>query len=167
VDKESDGSKCRGLAAGNRVPREGGQPREDPFKRVVELAQLMEGFELEPSEADLKSTSKEFSGCKPKIQSLTRPILALDNPALAADAHEVWKADEIMARGQKHIRRLLQRLGVLREGSETSSLENVATRASKPLPKPSGAPEEFFLSGGDPDKTMGDKVKWGLRQGRG
>jgi hypothetical protein len=61
---------------------------------------------------------------------------------------------------------LLQRLGVLQEGSEMSSLENVATRASKPPPKPSGAQEEFFLSGGDPDETMGDKVKRGLRQGR-
>ncbi len=36
---------------------------------VVELAQLVEGFKLEPSEADLRSISRELSGCKGKIQS--------------------------------------------------------------------------------------------------
>jgi hypothetical protein len=34
------------------------------------------------------------------------------------------KADEVIDRGQKHIRRLLQRLGVMPEGSEAGSLEN-------------------------------------------
>jgi hypothetical protein len=39
---------------------------------VVELAQLVEGYELEPFEADLKSIRRELSGCRGRIQELTK-----------------------------------------------------------------------------------------------
>jgi hypothetical protein len=125
---------------------------EDPLKslrsvlnKIVELAQLVEGFELEPSEIELRSINKELAWCKAKIHSLTRTFIASDDPAVAVDVHELLgEANEVMTRGQKCIHRLLQRLGVAPEGSETSSLKNMATGAPKPQPNPDGAPEEFF-----------------------
>jgi hypothetical protein len=47
------------------------------------------------------------------------------------------------------------------QGSEVSSLENTATGAHKPPPKPVGAPEVFFLSGGDLEETMEDEARRG------
>jgi hypothetical protein len=82
---------------------------------------------------------------KGEIQSLTRTLLASDDMTVAADAHELLgEADEIITRSQKCIRRLLQRLGMVPEGSEVSSLEDTATGAHKPPPKPVGALEVFF-----------------------
>jgi hypothetical protein len=64
--------------------------------------QLVEVFELELCETDLRSISRELFSCKAKIQSLTRSFLESDDPALAADAHKLlWEADEVMSRGQK------------------------------------------------------------------
>ncbi len=69
----------------------------------------------------------------------------LDDPSLAADIHELLsKANEVMSRDQKPIRRLLQWLDVMPEDSEASSLKNLDVGASKPPPKPVGTPEEFF-----------------------
>ncbi len=53
---------------------------------MVELAQLVEGYELEPSEVDLKSIGKELTECKGKVQMLTRSYLVSSDPSLAADA---------------------------------------------------------------------------------
>jgi hypothetical protein len=64
-----------------------------------------------------------------------------------------------MTRGQKSIRRLLQRLGVVPEGSKMSSFEIIASGACKSQPKPAGAPEEFFLSVRDRVEATEDEVK--------
>jgi hypothetical protein len=96
----------------------------------------VEGYELEPSEVDLKIINKELSGCKGKVQSLTRSYLVSDDPSLAADAQWLLnEMDEVTNRGQKRIRRLLRRLGMLPEGLETSRLENKDVRPGGPLPQ--------------------------------
>jgi hypothetical protein len=90
---------------------------------VVELAQLVKGYELEQSEFDLKSIGKELTECKGKVQMLTRSYLVSDKSSFAVDAHELLnKVDEVTNRGQKRIQRMRRRLGVLPEGSETSTL---------------------------------------------
>jgi hypothetical protein len=101
---------------------------------------------------------------------LTKPYLVSDDPSLSADAYKLLnEADEVMTRGQKRIRRLLQRLGVMPEGSEASSLENVDVWASKPPPA-GRAPEEFFSfrwgSRGDHGDEE-DKVRRGPGPGPG
>ncbi len=64
----------------------------------------MEGYELELSEANLRSISKKLSGCRGKILSLTRSYLVSDDSSLAADTHELLnEADKVMNRGQKCI----------------------------------------------------------------
>jgi transposase InsO family protein len=84
--------------------------------------QLVEGYELEPFKADLKSISRELSGRRRRIQELTKSYLISDEPTLAADAHELLnEADEVVSRGQKRIRRILQRLGMVLAGSEAGS----------------------------------------------
>jgi hypothetical protein len=166
VENISEEVLQQGVAFLEEIANSGGRGGGDPLKplmrvleQVVELAQLVEGFKLEPSEADLRSNSRELSGCKGKIQSLTRSYLVSDDPSLTADAHElINEASEVIGRGQKRIRRLLQRLGMLPEGSKASSLENEDAQASKPPLKQTEALKEVFSfrrSGGD----------WGGREG--
>ncbi len=77
----------------------------------------MEGYELELSEVDLRSISKELSGCKGKVQSLTRSYLVSDDPSLAADAHKLLsEVDEFTNRVQKRIQQRPWSLGMLLEG---------------------------------------------------
>jgi hypothetical protein len=99
------------------------------LKRVVELAQLVEGYELELSRVNLKSIGKELTEFKGKVQMLTRSYLVSSDPSLVGDAHKLLnEVDEVTNRGQKCIRRLLRWLGVLPEGTEESSLENQDAR---------------------------------------
>jgi hypothetical protein len=73
----------------------------------VELAQLVEGNEMEPSKTNLKIISKGLRECMAKVQSLTKSYLASEDTSLAADAHELLgEVDEVIGRGQKRIRRL-------------------------------------------------------------
>jgi hypothetical protein len=75
MGKKSGEYQRGGVAAVSRIPGGdsklgGGDPRKPLMRvleRVVELAQLVKGFKLEPSEADLRSNSRELSGCKGKI----------------------------------------------------------------------------------------------------
>jgi hypothetical protein len=99
---------------------EGGEGhRGDPLwslqaalNRVVELAHLVEEFELEPSEVELKDNGRELTGFKAKIQSLAQSLMTLDNPAIAREAHELAReVNEVISRGQRRIRKLLRRLG--------------------------------------------------------
>jgi hypothetical protein len=46
----------------------------------MELAQLGQGFELEPSKAELKGFSKELANSKTRVQALDRPLLRSDDP---------------------------------------------------------------------------------------
>ncbi len=72
------------------------------MERVVELAQLVEGYELEPSEVDLKSISKELPGCKGKVQSFIRSYLVSDDPSLSVDTHELLtKVNEVTSFGSE------------------------------------------------------------------
>ncbi len=71
----------------------------------------------------MKSISKEVSGCKGKVQSLTTSYLMSDDLSLAADAHKLLsEVNKVTNRGQKCIQRLLMQLGMLPEGLEESSL---------------------------------------------
>jgi hypothetical protein len=47
------------------------------LSRIVELAQLVEGFKLEPSEAKLSEISKELVSSKGKAQSMGRYIMRM------------------------------------------------------------------------------------------
>jgi hypothetical protein len=42
------------------------------LEQEVELVRLVDGYELEPSEVDLKSISKELTECKGRVQRLTK-----------------------------------------------------------------------------------------------
>ncbi len=85
--------------------------------RIGELAQLVEGFELEPEETELRSISKELNSYKARVYSLAKRLIASDDLAVAAGAHELLgEANEVMTKGQKSFRRLLRRLGVVPEG---------------------------------------------------
>jgi site-specific recombinase XerD len=119
------------------------KPLREVLERVVELAQLVERYELETSEVNLKSKSKELTECKRKFQWLARSYLVSDDPSLAVDAHKLLnEVDNVTNRGQRRIRRLLRRLGVLPKGSEASSLENKDVR-------PRGPPQQAEAPGGD------------------
>ncbi len=84
-------------------------PLTASFDRVVELAQLVEGFKLEPSEVELKGIGKELANSKAKAQTLTWPLIRSENPIIAGKAHElVREADEVASKGQKRIRKLLR-----------------------------------------------------------
>ncbi len=96
---------------------------------------------------------------------MTRSYIVSDDNSLVADAHKLLnEVDKITNRGQKCIQRLLRRLGMLLEGSETSSLENKDVG-------PGGTPlrrqrlrGEIFLSGGDLEGTTEDEE--GAEQGQ-
>jgi hypothetical protein len=84
----------------------------DPLKNVIntigELAQLVEGLELEPSKAELRSISKELTSYKTRVHSLAKTLIASDDAAVAAEAHELLgEASEVMATDQKRVPRLL------------------------------------------------------------
>ncbi len=109
--------------------------------------QLVEGYELEPFKADLKSISRELSGRRRRIQELTKSYLISDEPTLVADAHELLnEADEVVSRGQKRIRRILQRLGMVLAGWQSGP--------ASPRPSRRRYRWTFFLSSGDPEGTV-------------
>ncbi len=47
------------------------------MSRIAELAQLVEGFELEPSEAKLSEISKELVSSKGKAQRMGRYLMRM------------------------------------------------------------------------------------------
>ncbi len=103
------------------------QPLRATLDRVGELAQLVEGFKLEPSETELRGLCKELARFKSRIQSLAKLPMASDNPALAGEAHELdGEANNIITRGQRQIQKLLRRRGMIQEGYEISSIAPVA-----------------------------------------
>jgi hypothetical protein len=57
--------------------------------RVAELAQLVEGFEWEPSEAELKEIGREPAGSKDRVLTLAQALVKSNDPAVAREAHEV------------------------------------------------------------------------------
>ncbi len=53
--------------------------------------------------------------------------MASDNPAIAREAHELLgEANDVIMRGQRQIRKLLRRLGMIQEGLEVSSIKTPA-----------------------------------------
>jgi hypothetical protein len=56
---------------------------------VVELAQLVEGFELEPLETDLKGIGRELASSRARVQTLTQPLMRSNNQTMAREAHEM------------------------------------------------------------------------------
>ncbi len=58
-------------------------------KQNYEFAQLVEGFELEPSEDKLKEIRKESANSKARVQTLAHFFIRSENPAIANKAHEL------------------------------------------------------------------------------
>jgi hypothetical protein len=59
---------------------------------TAELAQLIESFEMEPSEAELKNISKEMQGNKGRAKKTAKAFLSSDNPLIADKAFRViWE----------------------------------------------------------------------------
>jgi hypothetical protein len=96
---------------------------------VAELTQLDKTFEFEALSMELKEIGRELTGSKVNVQSLTRPLVKLADPAVAREAHEIARVvDMVASKGQKRIRKLHRMLGVIQEGSEASSVKTrVAT----------------------------------------
>jgi hypothetical protein len=109
---------------------------------------------MEPSEVKLKGISKELANSKSKVQTLVRPLMRSDNLAIAGKAHELGReADEVAYRGQKRICKLLRRLDINQEGSETSSARTSVATAQAPRTSMASREENLFFSknagGGD------------------
>jgi hypothetical protein len=58
---------------------------------MAELAQLVEEFELEPSEVELKDIGREFIGFRANIQSLAQSLVKSDTPTTAWEAHKMTR----------------------------------------------------------------------------
>ncbi len=83
---------------------------------------------MEPSEAELREITKELRGMKSKAQSMAHPLIRSENPAIANQAFEIMQGVEKISSNQKRICKLLRRLRVNQEGSETSGVKTpVAT----------------------------------------
>jgi hypothetical protein len=70
----------------------------------MELAQLVEGFLAEPSEAELRGISKELANSKAEVQATVCPLMRSDSPSIASNAYKlVQEAKEIASKGQKNL----------------------------------------------------------------
>ncbi len=49
---------------------------------IKQLAQLREGFELEPCEAELRYISRELQKAKVKAQEMAKPLLGSEDPLI-------------------------------------------------------------------------------------
>jgi hypothetical protein len=88
------------------------EPLEAAMEEIKELAQLDDGFELKPFEAELREKSRELQGEKDNAQVMAQPLLMSDNPAITDEAFEMMQGvEDIAAQGQRRICKLLRRLG--------------------------------------------------------
>jgi hypothetical protein len=55
--------------------------------RVAELAQLVQGIQLEPLETELKEIGRYLAGCKTRAQALAQSLVKSDALTLAREAH--------------------------------------------------------------------------------
>jgi hypothetical protein len=79
-------------------------PLRAALDRVIELAQLVKGFKLEPSETELKGIGRELASSKVRVQSLARPLMRSDNLAVAREVHKMAReADEVTSRVDEEI----------------------------------------------------------------
>jgi hypothetical protein len=92
------------------------EPLRTSLERTAELAQLVEGFELEPYEAELREISRELHERRAGPQS--------GNPLIADKAFEMVQGVEDM-----RIHKLLRRPGVAQEDSEASIMETLEAAA--------------------------------------
>jgi hypothetical protein len=70
-----------------------------------------------------------LTGFKARVHSLAKTSISMasDNPAIAREAHELLgEANDVIMRGQRQIRKLLRRLGMIQEGLEVSSIKTPA-----------------------------------------
>ncbi len=97
-----------------------------------------------------------MASSKVRVQSLIRPLMRSDNPAVAREAHKMTReANDVASRGQKRIRKLFRRLCVIQDRSEASNAKTplaVLPRCLVPA-----WPEEMkiFFSGGALERTSG------------
>ncbi len=71
---------------------------------IIELAQLMERFEMEPSEAQLREIVRDLQGKKTKAQKIAQPILNLCDPYVVRKAFKIIKkAEEASQWGQERV----------------------------------------------------------------
>jgi hypothetical protein len=82
----------RGKPAGGPAGATEGSPKQ----KTAELAQLIEGIELDPYEAELRGIRKELTNSKAKAQILAHPLMRSDNPAITNKADKLaQEADEV------------------------------------------------------------------------
>jgi hypothetical protein len=76
-------------------------PLNSSLDRAIVLAQLVESFELELFEVELRGINKELDNSKGKAQTLARPCMRSENPAIAGKVHELaLEADEVVLRAE-------------------------------------------------------------------
>ncbi len=63
-------------------------PLRAALDRVAELAQLVEGIQLEPLETELKEIGGYLAGCKTRVQALAQSLVKSDALTLAREAHD-------------------------------------------------------------------------------
>jgi hypothetical protein len=81
--------------------------------RMAKLPQLLEGFNMEPSEVELREITRDLQNKKSKSQKIVQPLLSSKDPLSAEKAFEVMREiKEASRQGQSRICKLLWRLGV-------------------------------------------------------
>jgi hypothetical protein len=63
------------------------------LEKTAELAQLVEGFELEPSEVELREISRELHEEKGRAQVIPQPLLRSENPLTVVKAFGMVQKD--------------------------------------------------------------------------
>jgi hypothetical protein len=84
----SDGKVDGGIRDGTPEGRPA-RPIEGGPELNRELAQLVEGFELEPTEVELREISKELASSKSKVQAIAQPLMRSENLTSASKAHKI------------------------------------------------------------------------------
>jgi hypothetical protein len=64
------------------------------LEKTAELAQLVEGFELEPSEVELREISRELHEEKGRAQVIPQLLLRSENPLTVVKAFGMVQKDE-------------------------------------------------------------------------
>ncbi len=70
------------------------EPLQAAVSRMFDLAQLVEGFEVEPCKAELQEISRELQGEKSKVQEIAQLLFCSKDPLIAEKAFKVMQEIE-------------------------------------------------------------------------
>jgi hypothetical protein len=90
--------------------------------RIVKLVQLVEGFEIQSSEAELREIAGELLSEKANAEKLAQPLLG--SKQHGNSVHDDAEGQGGAQQGQSRVGKLLRRLGLLQDGLETSSIRS-------------------------------------------